>query len=547
MLQGVRCVKYLIYICIYSVGTETYANILKHLFDLNRVVGYVELQLKSLRALQCTPAPVANAKSISTRSEQPRRLRKSGTSSLCIGYNFVEKKYDGVNVRPKELSIIEEFENDDDIDVEIDNKSNIYSVSQPIQYRKKNELQCEVEYPTNEKKKKKKSSSNVKPSLTLQDRPSDDLNLSESESENEDKAKRTLRLKREKNKRHRDLQRDQCMTLRLNIYAKIHGNIWKYMQIYTNIYIYIDLNRNNNNRNKNNNRKKSVVMDDVTESEDEEQDDYNNSQDSMENEEDIDHYGEEEEHSGDSDESRDYEDLGERKKKDDKDDSTSDDEPILGKPTDRTTRLRMNKERQRRSGMYRSVLEPKDDSNTPSGKRYIRKTHIRHKIIDPKHFPYFDIFETFASKRLSIKNKNVKLSVKCHTGFTKNQQCNVYSNGSELYAVGAKDHFDIIHTPRARCKQHKKKIRIFHYTKDEQRLYLGPGDEVVWSDGGQYEFYTLVPFKETQTYYKAHNQFSLRYNVNSVVLTVMLFVMIIIVIIGYLLIFVDICCCYYYS
>ena len=339
------------------------------------------------------------------------------------------------------------------------------------------------------------------------------------------------------------------------------------MEIY--IYIYIDLHRKKNrNKNKKNDasymdvsdndesqRSGDSNVDDESKPENTEDDDDDESkpedteseyEDTEENEEDKSGDDEEDEAGDEEDDQNDEELLAELDALGSEDSSSSSDDPIIlnkGNETGIQQRMRINEERQRKRGMYRSSLEPKDKSNTPPGRQCIREKLIRHKIINHKHFPYFDVFETFASKRVSIKNKKRKLSCKCHIGVMKNEECKVYSNGSVIIAVGAKDHFDIIHAPRPRCKKHKSKMRIFHYAKDEQKLYLGRGDEVVWSDGGQYEFYTLVPFTENQTYYKAHNQFSFRYNVDSVLLTVMLFHIIIIIMV-YLLIFVNICSYY---
>ena len=199
--------------------------------------------------------------------------------------------------------------------------------------------------------------------------------------------------------------------------------------------------------------------------------------------------------------------------------SDSDTSPIIQK---RHERRKINKANKRKSGMYRSCLEPKNKENS-GGRKFYTKYLVRDKVKNKKHFPYFDIFVTFASKTVCIKNVNYKLSCKCYTGFRKGEECQIYSNGTVIIAVGAKDHFDIIKGPKVRCKKHKQEIRTFHYTKKSHKLYLGQGDEVVWSDGSQnYEWYTLIPFKEHQTYSNAHNKFKSKYNVDSVVFTVML-------------------------
>ena len=125
---------------------------------------------------------------------------------------------------------------------------------------------------------------------------------------------------------------------------------------------------------------------------------------------------------------------------------------------------------------------------------------------------------------MSIKSKDSKLNLKCWKGYSKNEECNIYSNGCERFACGTDNHYDIIYAPYLLCKNHhRQKIRIFNYINEREKLYLGEGDKVYWSDGIPYQYYTGVPFKDSQWESKARSQFSIRYHYHNVLLRVCLF------------------------
>ena len=164
-----------------------------------------------------TPTPAANI--ISTTQDLPskqRKLRRNGTDPLFIGYSFTEKKYNKETSRPQNLSINEEFDDDDtNNDVSIQDKSNIFDATQKIRFVDPKKLECEVSYP----KKKKQSTntstntsniSNTSSSLpVLQDRASISSDYSSNDNNNTNNA--PLKRKKKLNVARKQRERKQCM------------------------------------------------------------------------------------------------------------------------------------------------------------------------------------------------------------------------------------------------------------------------------------------------------------------------------------------------
>ena len=184
-------------------------------------------------------------------------------------------------------------------------------------------------------------------------------------------------------------------------------------------------------------------------------------------------------------------------------------------PKNKSKRKKMDKARQDIEGMFLSSLEPK--MHNESGQCTV-KDHIRSCITN---FEYFHVYDTYCMKKLCIKSRYRKLNVKCWQGFNKGEECNIYSNGHERCAVGTDTHYDIIYAPYALCKVHRgQTIRIFNCKDETEKLYLGEGDQVVWSNGVPYEWYTGIPFVKHQTCAGARRSFNLRYHYHSVLLRV---------------------------
>ena len=180
------------------------------------------------------------------------------------------------------------------------------------------------------------------------------------------------------------------------------------------------------------------------------------------------------------------------------------------------SRKRQNAHRQSEQSMYRSELGPLNQGNR--GKRIVIDSGIRKALED---FEFYDVFEAFALIIVYVKNKDIRLHIKCWIGKIKKQRCDFVSTGIYKFAVGTKDHFDIIHGPLPWCKRHHRRARMFDYKGAEDKLYLGRGDVLVWSGGHyRYEFYTLVPFKESQCDTNVRKYGKKKYNIDPILMRV---------------------------
>ena len=223
---------------------------------------------------------------------------------------------------------------------------------------------------------------------------------------------------------------------------------------------------------------------------------------------------EEEEDDGNDDENEEHKTMAAKSKERERRGNSS-----SSKVKELLSRKRQNEERDKMRGMYKSALLPKTRKMNSTPTESISITDgLR---VNLKNFEYFDVFETFSRIIVSVKNKNAKLNCKCYYGWLKDEECWIFSNGVYKFAVGTKDHFDIIWGPNSHCKIHHQKTNMFNYTSEKDKLYLGPGDDVIWSSQNiKYEFYTLVPFKDHQTLHNVRKGFSTKWNIDSILMRV---------------------------
>ena len=183
-------------------------------------------------------------------------------------------------------------------------------------------------------------------------------------------------------------------------------------------------------------------------------------------------------------------------------------------------RRKQNEERESRMGMYRSFFRPINVENKHKRTRLVKDDeNIRLSL---REFEYTDVYIHFASVIVFIANRGCKLNLKCYIGVINDEECDVESTGTMTFPIGTVDHFDIVFSPTGHCYIHKQTVKMFNYTSNKDKLYLGEGDEVVWSNkkGVKYVFYTLVPFKEHLEFRNIAGHFKSKYHIDSVLMRV---------------------------
>ena len=84
------------------------------------------------------------------------------------------------------------------------------------------------------------------------------------------------------------------------------------------------------------------------------------------------------------------------------------------------------------------------------------------------------MYETLSHTDVSIFNSTGKLHCRCSYGKKFNlHNCEIKSIGYQAIPVGDVEKFFIVRSPWTKCETHGKRSKLYGYSKEEDKLYLG--------------------------------------------------------------------------